>query len=119
MLHKLWGGPPGPGGTPFVPLLPRESGPSRDEEPARGPAADQGVRPTTYASVRSWEKLVALGDSPARPRSSPNEGRRITQCRKLLLYPISALIGDGPFGGRCRSIQSRRSPSEPTLTTDK
>src|SRR5260221_9192390 len=66
MLHKLWGGPPGPRGTPFVPLLPRESGPCRDEEPARGPAADQGVRPTTYASVRSWEKLVALGESPAR-----------------------------------------------------
>src|SRR5260221_11641403 len=65
MLHKLWGGPPGPGGTPFVPLLPRESGPCRDEEPARGPALDQGVRPTTYASVRSWEKLVALGESPA------------------------------------------------------
>src|SRR5882724_971332 len=30
------------------------------ERPARGPAADQGVRPTIYADGRLWEKLVAL-----------------------------------------------------------
>jgi hypothetical protein len=25
------------------------------DEPAGGPAADEGVRPTKYAGVRSWE----------------------------------------------------------------
>jgi hypothetical protein len=31
------------------------------EEPARGPAADEGVRPTIDADGRNWENYVALG----------------------------------------------------------
>jgi hypothetical protein len=30
------------------------------EEPARGPAADEGVRPTIDADGRNWENYVAL-----------------------------------------------------------
>src|SRR5580704_4039473 len=58
-LHKWWGGPPGPRGTPpsrsffKVQVLPN------DDEPARGPAADEGGRPTFYASARSWDNYAA------------------------------------------------------------
>ena len=31
------------------------------DKPARGPAADQGVRPTICPGTREWEKYVALG----------------------------------------------------------
>jgi hypothetical protein len=31
------------------------------EEPARGPAADEGVRPTIDVDGRNWENYVALG----------------------------------------------------------
>jgi hypothetical protein len=34
------------------------------EEPARGPAADEGVRPTIDADGRNWENYVVLGFSP-------------------------------------------------------
>ena len=40
ILHKWWGGPPGP-----VFLLKNQSL-ATTGKPARGPAADQGVRPT-------------------------------------------------------------------------
>src|SRR3989442_11346162 len=65
--HKWWGGPPGP----RIQVRAGPPGPARgsyrtricncEERPARGPAADQGVRPTIYADGRLWEKLVALG----------------------------------------------------------
>jgi hypothetical protein len=35
------------------------------EEPAGGSAADQGVRPTTYAGVSRTQKYAALGCHPA------------------------------------------------------
>ena len=35
------------------------------ERPARGPAADQGVRPTICPGAREWEKYAALGWKPA------------------------------------------------------
>jgi hypothetical protein len=37
--------------VPLDPLSPEESNPAQPEEPAIGPAADQGVRPTIYADV--------------------------------------------------------------------
>src|SRR5439155_2536876 len=63
MLHKLWGGPPGPRGSPRTRRSPEESISCRPSGPARGPAADQGVRPTTSADVQFREKLAALRTS--------------------------------------------------------
>jgi hypothetical protein len=37
------------------------------EEPARGPAADEGVRPTIDADGRNWENYVALGGFACHP----------------------------------------------------
>jgi len=51
-----------------VPLDPLFSGrieAHASDEPARGPAADQGVRPTTCARVRYRENYAALGCQPA------------------------------------------------------
>src|SRR6266581_9029750 len=50
-----------PGRTPWSarvppdPLFVWNQLPAERERPARGPAADQGVRPTIYAGVRRWE----------------------------------------------------------------
>src|SRR6266702_503439 len=43
--------------VPPDPLFVWNQFPAERERPARGPAADQGVRPTIYAGVRRWEKL--------------------------------------------------------------
>jgi len=50
------------------------------EEPARGPAADQGVRPTKYAGVRSWENDVALRHSCRRSWVSGKSRRSRQEC---------------------------------------
>jgi hypothetical protein len=41
------------------------------KEPARGPAADEGVRPTIDADGRNWENYVALGNLACRPAFQP------------------------------------------------
>jgi hypothetical protein len=46
-------------------LFSKNRTPANNEEPARGPAADEGVRPTIDADRRNWENQVALGFSPA------------------------------------------------------
>jgi protein ImuB len=51
-------GPPGPA------LLPKNQSLGIADKRARGPAADQGVRPTTGAGVRSRENYTALGTRP-------------------------------------------------------
>ena len=57
-MQKWWGGPPGPHGTPSSRSFLEESGAANLEELARGPAADEGVRPTNYAGVLSKENYV-------------------------------------------------------------
>jgi hypothetical protein len=47
------------------PLLPKNQVIAALEKPARGPAADQGVRPTICPGAREREKYVALGSKPA------------------------------------------------------
>ena len=48
----LWDGPQVRAGRPRPALSPQNRLPGSCEEPARGPAADGGVRPTTHAGVR-------------------------------------------------------------------
>ena len=59
--RKLWGRPPGLRGSPWtrclVPGITPRGYPKRS---ARGPTADEGVRPTIYAAVLRWEKYAAL-----------------------------------------------------------
>src|ERR1035441_4978438 len=59
-----WRVPSGPRDA-LVPLFARRIKPfhnsgDRPGGRARGPAADEGVRPTNYACLRLWEKYVAL-----------------------------------------------------------
>jgi len=60
-LHKLWGRPPGLRGSPWTRcLVPRINPRGYPKRSARGPTADEGVRPTIYAAVLRWEKYAAL-----------------------------------------------------------
>jgi hypothetical protein len=56
---QWWGGPLVRAGRPRPALSSKNQVLATIEAPARGPAADQsadqGVRPTNYAGVRSWE----------------------------------------------------------------
>jgi hypothetical protein len=54
-------GPPGPA------LLSKNQVIAPLDKPARGPAADQGVRPTICPGARRWEKYVALGAFACQP----------------------------------------------------
>lgn len=47
--------------VPLDPLLANISIARERQEPARGPAADQGVRPTINAAARLWENYRTLG----------------------------------------------------------
>src|SRR5262249_55901271 len=81
--------------------------------PARGPAADEGVRPTTFAGVRLWENYAAFGfpacatedylsallsvaarRAPARSICSRTIGSAIFSYSGVILIVPSA-----PFGG--------------------
>ena len=57
-----WGGPPGPRGTPSSRRCVKNRPAAVTEEPTRGLAADEGVRPTICAIARKPEKYVALGN---------------------------------------------------------
>ena len=48
-------------GRPRPALFPMHQASDTGEEPAGGPAADEGVRPTPYAGVSWRQKYVALG----------------------------------------------------------
>ena len=48
-------------GRPRPALLSKNQALPEPGRPARGLAADEGVRPTIYADARLWEKLAALG----------------------------------------------------------
>ena len=54
-LQKSSGADPLVRAGPPDPLFVWNQLPAERERPARGPAADQGVRPTIYAGVRRWE----------------------------------------------------------------
>ena len=63
ILHQMmWGGPPGPRGSPRTrfPRSSRKIKCLRRSEPARGPAADQGVRPTSHAGAWVMGNEVAV-----------------------------------------------------------
>src|SRR5476649_1141288 len=71
ILHKLWGGPPGPRGSPWTRFSPTESASSAQGKPTRASAADQGVRPTINADCPILTKPSDIGHSAChRPRSS-------------------------------------------------
>jgi hypothetical protein len=62
------------------------------EEPARGPAADEGVRPTIDADGRNWENYVALAAFPCGSVRNPirvmsmehdNAGEALARLREL------------------------------------
>ena len=57
---QWWGGPLVRAGRPRPALSSKNQVLAKIEGPARGPAADQGVRPTNYASVHSG-KLSDIG----------------------------------------------------------
>src|ERR1035437_263604 len=61
-----WGGPPGPRGSPWTrSSLSKNQVIATLDKPARGPAADRGVRPTICPGARFWKKYVALGSQTA------------------------------------------------------
>ena len=58
---KKWGGPPSPRGPPWTRSFASQNQPHViPERPARGPAADQGVRPTIYAERPIQGKLSGI-----------------------------------------------------------
>src|SRR5471030_1442163 len=63
ILHKLWGGPPGPRGSPWTRFSPTESASSAQGKPTRASAADQGVRPTINADCPILTKPSGIGHS--------------------------------------------------------
>src|SRR5476649_3081769 len=63
ILHKLWGGPPGPRGSPWTRFSPTESASSAQGKPTRASAADQGVRPTINADCPILTKPSDIGHS--------------------------------------------------------
>src|SRR5476651_2707517 len=65
ILHKLWGGPPGPRGSPWTRFSPTESASSAQGKPTRASAADQGVRPTINADCPILTKPSDIGLKPA------------------------------------------------------
>jgi hypothetical protein len=71
-VEGRWGGPPGPRGTPPSRIRNDDIGILQGtSRPARGPAADEGVRPTGCADVRQREKYAALRSESALWRGLP------------------------------------------------
>ena len=87
-------------GRPRPALLSKNQALPEPGRPARGPAADEGVRPTIYADARLWEKLAALGFSLAeahrRLKSAPprqlspgsSERAKVLPCLQGMAQPI-------------------------------
>jgi len=79
ILHKLWGGPPGPRGSPWTRCLHSQISPMRSARGRRGRSpegtpADRGVRPTINAE-RPIVDYVALGNlAPGSPLGAPSGG---------------------------------------------
>src|ERR1039457_1247961 len=69
-------------GRPRPALLSKNQALPEAGRPARGPAADEGVRPTTYAGARLWENLAALGFSPPSRERCETCGRRARGSQK-------------------------------------
>ena len=68
--NQLVGRTPWSARDALVPLVHEESVGRNTEEPTRGSAADEGVRPTLGAIARKRGKLGALGFSPPRRSST-------------------------------------------------
>src|SRR6266568_4872093 len=77
--------------VPLDPLFVWNQFPAECEWPARGPAADQGARPTIYAGVRKGENLTTLGYAARGPAFSGSKARSARLSR--LESRLAARIG--------------------------
>src|SRR5262245_57166620 len=74
-----WGRPLVCAGRPRPAVLSKDQASAEPNWAGQGPAADEGVRPTTFAVARLSEIYVALGFQPAMPRFVGAFFRRTSQ----------------------------------------
>jgi len=84
MLHKLWGGPPGPRGSPWTRCLHSQMSPMRSARGRRGRRPRTGgSAPQSTQNVRLWENYVALGFSLPPASAGAPRSRRLLPAKML------------------------------------